>query len=92
MFARFDYDAYGNIRDEQVFATSLLDEVAAQEIVEIQPLRYAGYAWDSETKLYYCSQRYYDPSTATFISKDPIKSDGELSAYGYCAGDPINAV
>ncbi|MCL2492064.1 MAG: hypothetical protein FWE87_04865, partial [Coriobacteriia bacterium] len=40
-FARFDYDAYGNIRAEQVFATSLIDEVAAQEIVEIQPLRYA---------------------------------------------------
>ena len=88
-FARFDYDAYGNIRNQQIFDTELIDEVLAQSIVDTQPLRYAGYVWDSETSLYYCSQRYYDPTIAAFISKDPIKADGELSAYSYCAGDPI---
>ena len=92
VFARIDYDAYGNIRSEQVFSTALINRNMAAAIKALQPLRYAGYVWDSETGLYYCSQRYYDPSTAAFISKDPIKSGGEKSAYGYCAGDPVNGV
>jgi len=58
----------------------------------LQPLRYAGYVWDSEIGLYYVSQRYYDPTVGAFISKDPIKADGELSAYVYCAGDPIGRI
>gem|GEM_PF-6139931 len=88
-FARFDYDAYGTIRNQQIIDTELIDEELAQSIVDTQPLRYAGYVWDPEASLYYCSQRYYDPTIAAFISKDPIKADGELSAYSYYAGDPI---
>ena len=89
-FARFSYDAYGNIRSEQTFATGLITLVQAQAISEIQPLRYAGYVFDSETRLYYCSERYYDPSVGAFISKDPAKAGGEKSAYGYCGGEPID--
>ena len=91
-FARYDYDAYGNITSSQTFATALISLVQAQAISEIQPLRYAGYVFDSETRLYYCSQRYYDPSVGAFISKDPAKAGGEKSAYGYCGGEPINWV
>ena len=91
-FARFDYDAYGKIRAEEVFATILIDEETAQAITDLQPLRYAGYVWDSEISLYYCSQRYYDPTIGAFISKDPIKADGEMSFYAYCLGEPINNV
>jgi len=91
-FARFSYDAYGNIRSEQTFATALISASLAVQITAAQPLRYAGYVWDAETGLYYCSARYYDPSVAAFISKDPIKAGGEKSAYGYCAGDPVNGV
>jgi hypothetical protein len=35
------------------------------------------------------SQRYYDPATASFITKDPAKADAEESAYQYCGGDPV---
>ena len=91
-FARFDYDAHGNIRAEEVFETDLIDEETARIITDLQPLRYAGYVWDSEIQLYYCSQRYYDPTIGAFISKDPIKADGELSFYAYCTGDPINRI
>ena len=91
-FARYDYDAYGNIRAEDIFATALITEELAQTIATLQPLRYAGYVWDSEIGLYYCSQRYYDPTIGAFISKDPIKADGELSAYAYCAGDPVGRI
>ena len=91
-FARYDYDAYGNITSEQTFATSLLSFSQAQAISAAQPLRYAGYVWDAETKLYYCSARYYDPGTASFISRDPAKADGEKSPYMYCAGEPVGSV
>ncbi|MCL2024885.1 MAG: DNRLRE domain-containing protein [Coriobacteriia bacterium] len=91
-FARYDYDAYGNIRTEEVMGTTLIAEELAQVIADLQPLRYAGYVWDAEAGLYYCSQRYYDPTIAAFISKDPIKADGELSAYAYCVSEPINNV
>jgi len=55
-------------------------------------LRYAGYCYDDFSGLYYCSQRYYDPATAQFITKDPAKADGEESAYQYCGGDPVGKV
>lgn len=42
--------------------------------------------------MYYCSQRYYDPHTLSFISKDPARADGEKSAYLYCGGEPIGNV
>jgi len=91
-FARYDYDAYGNITSDQEFATSLITLALAQQISAIQPLRYAGYVFDAETGYYYCSQRYYDPTTASFISRDPAKADGEKSPYMYCAGEPVNSI
>jgi len=91
-FARYDYDAYGNITSSQTFATALITLEQAQAISAVQPLRYAGYVWDAETGLYYCSQRYYDPSTMSFISRDPAKADGEKSPYLYCAGEPVGGV
>ena len=33
-----------------------------------------------------------DPATASFITKDPAKADGEESAYQYCGGDPVGKV
>ena len=90
-FARYDYDAYGNVTSSQTFATTLISAALAQTISELQPLRYAGYLFDSETGLYYCSQRYYDPATASFISRDPAKADGEKSLYMYCGGEPVGS-
>jgi RHS repeat-associated protein len=58
-------------------------------IASRQPLRYASYTFDEQSGLYYCSQRYYDPAVAAFISKDPARADGEESAYQYCGGDPV---
>ncbi|MCL2332888.1 MAG: DNRLRE domain-containing protein [Actinomycetia bacterium] len=92
VFARYDYNAYGGITLSQVFATSQVTLDLAQRISNLQPLRYAGYVWDAESGLYYCSARYYDPGTASFISRDPAKADGEKSPYLYCAGEPVGGV
>ncbi|GAB4290117.1 MAG: hypothetical protein Kow0067_16350 [Coriobacteriia bacterium] len=55
-------------------------------------LRYAGCCYDEPSGLYYLSQRYYDPETMCFLSKDPARADGEQSAYQYCGGDPVGKV
>jgi RHS repeat-associated protein len=88
-FAFYAYDAYGNPTVTSSAATGGVSATTASRIATRQPLRYAGYSWDAYSKLYYCSQRYYDPSVAAFISKDPARADGEESAYQYCAGEPV---
>jgi RHS repeat-associated protein len=87
--AGWTYDSYGSPLASTVQTYGLLPQAVAQKIAAIQPLRYAGYAYDEFSGLYYCSQRYYDPATMQFISRDPALSDAEESAYQYCAGDPI---
>ena len=54
-------------------------------------LRYAGYVYDSESGLYYCTARYYDPATRQWTTADSAKADGEESAYQYCGGDPVGS-
>jgi RHS repeat-associated protein len=95
-FAAYRYDAWGNPLGAGSYATgiwtqstALIDVTLAGEIAERQILRYAGYAYDAESGLYYCSARYYDPATRQFTTKDEVKADGEESAYQYCSGDPV---
>lgn len=80
------YMPYGALR------VSGSDGAAAGQVNDVIKLRFAGYTFDEESGLYYCSQRYYDPVTCQWTTKDPAKADGEESAYQYCGSDPINAV
>ncbi len=91
-FAYYRYDPWGNQVASGTKSTALISTTLAARIAAVQPLRYAGYAYDSWSGLYYCSQRYYDPSTRQFITKDPAEADGEESAYQYCKGDPVGQV
>ncbi|MHB0979948.1 MAG: DNRLRE domain-containing protein [Thermoleophilia bacterium] len=98
-FAAYRYDVWGNPQGAGNLATgvwsqstSLIDSTLAAAITTRQPLRYAGYAYDQESNLYYLSARYYDPATRQFTSKDPAKADGEESAYQYAGGDPVGRV
>ncbi len=88
-FAFYAHDAYGNPTTTLSRAVTGISAGLAAAIAERNILRYAGYAYDAHSGLYYCSQRYYDPATASFITKDPAKADGEESAYQYCGGDPV---
>jgi RHS repeat-associated protein len=91
-FAAYQYDAWGApILEGRLAAraTSSITASLAAEIARAQPLRYASYCYDDHSGLYYVSQRYYDPSTMQFISKDPAEADGEGSPYQYCAGNPV---
>ena len=81
--ASYQYDPYGNI----ISATGAL--------AEINPLRYRGYIYDSETGLYYVSNRYYDPEIGRWINLDNQIAGvgGELLGYNmfaYCMNNPVN--
>ena len=47
----------------------------------LNPLRYRGYYYDSETGFYYVSSRYYDPEIGRFINADDAEY---LGADGRC--------
>ncbi|MED4941122.1 DNRLRE domain-containing protein, partial [Heyndrickxia coagulans] len=55
----YTYDAYGNVLTE------------TGEIAKYNPIRYAGYYYDAETKDYYLKARYYNPANGTFLAMDP---------------------
>src|SRR5205823_3247445 len=54
------------------------------------PLMYSGQYLDSESGLYYLRARYYDPTTAQFLTVDPAVAKTR-SPYAYVAGNPLNA-
>lgn len=63
----------------------------------MNPLRYRGYYYDTETGYYYLQSRYYDPSICRFINSDIPEIAGMskgISAgtnlFAYCNNKPIN--
>ena len=82
----YTYDAWGKL-------ISITGEKASTLGV-INPLRYRGYYYDSETGLYYLQSRYYDPEVGRFISADGEISGvgGEILGYNmfaYCMNNPV---
>ena len=74
--ATYEYDAWGNVS-------------SSGRLAEINPLRYRGYYYDSETGFYYLQSRYYDPANRRFINADIYASTDSNNAltcnmYSYC--------
>jgi RHS repeat-associated protein len=80
--ASYSYDPWGKVLS-----------VSEDAAVAGQPLGYAGYYYDKETKLYYLQARYYDPETARFISRDPDPGDLDnpvsQNGYTYANNNPV---
>ena len=88
---RYVYDAWGN---HAVLGTDGNDISDANHIGILNPFRYRGYYYDTETGLYYLKTRYYDPETGRFITIDGIEYlDPEtingLNLYAYCGNNPV---
>ncbi|MGO5166250.1 RHS repeat domain-containing protein, partial [Candidatus Paralachnospira sp. LCP21S3_H12] len=66
----------------------------ADSIGAINPLRYRGYYYDSESGLYYLNSRYYDPETGRFLNADSYISTGQgilgHNMFTYCLNNPVN--
>ena len=86
--ATYTYDAWGKI-----VKINDLDPnaVAETSIAKINPFRYRGYYYDTETSLYYLNSRYYDPDTGRFISADGQLNEGVLgyNMFAYCENNPV---
>lgn len=81
----YSYDAFGNV--------TIITDI--DDIATINPFRYRGYYYDSDTGLYYLNYRYYDPKLGRFISPDDASyintnNVNGLNIYAYCGNDPIN--
>ena len=86
----YTYDEWGN-----PIHTVTCDNIDEQKkIAEINPLRYRGYYYDTETGYYYLQSRYYNPEWGRFLSPDSfsyIDNSTQLgcNAYIYCANNPV---
>ena len=50
---------------------------ATGTMASINPLRYRGYYYDTESGLYYLKSRYYDPNICRFVNADSFVSTGQ---------------
>ncbi|MCU0685926.1 MAG: YwqJ-related putative deaminase [Polyangiaceae bacterium] len=79
-------DAAGTV--EEVFETEAYGRVTAGNASA--PLsRFPGHWYDPETGLHYNRWRYFDPSSATYLSPEPLGLEGGLERYGYVSGRPL---
>jgi len=82
----YTYDAWGN-----VLTTT---GSSAGSLGKYNPLRYRGYVYDTETKLYYLQSRYYNPEWGRFINADAFAATGQgllgNNMFAYCNNNPVN--
>lgn len=88
---KYTYDAWGNNVVSDTIGAIITDK---NHIGNLNPFRYRGYYYDTETKLYYLKTRYYDPETGRFISQDYIEYIAPdiingLNLYAYCVNNPV---
>ena len=90
----YTYDAWGNPY-EPVYCYNSGVSAADRANVELNPFRYRGYYYDSETGFYYVSSRYYDPEIGRWINADSVIAEvgGSVQGYNlfaYCFNNPVN--
>ena len=84
-----EYSAWGKVTENATSADT-------QNITETNPIRYRGYYYDTETRLYYVNSRYYDPAVKRMLNAD----DDSLSTatpqgltdknyFTYCDNNPV---
>jgi len=81
--ASYEYDTWGNI-----ISTTDTSPIG---IAELNPIRYRGYYYDSETELYYLQSRYYDSQIGRFLNADGYVSTGQdilgYNMFVYCGNN-----
>ena len=87
--AEYAYDAWGRM----LSVTGTLADIVGR----LNPMRYRGYYYDSETGYYYLQSRYYDPEIGRFINADASHilqlakdQSGGMNLFAYCFNDPVN--
>ena len=70
LFATYDYDAWGKVLRVSDANGNLI--TSTTNFANINPFRYRGYYYDTDSELYYLQSRYYDPTTGRFVNADSI--------------------
>lgn len=82
--ASYTYDAWGK------------ENSRSGSMANINPIRYRGYYYDTETGFYYLQSRYYDPMLGRFINSDSYASTGQgflgCNMFAYCNNNPVNGL
>ena len=84
--ASYTYNAWGE---------HTVTNYTSANIGNINPFRYRGYYYDTETGFYYLNARYYDPQIKRFINADSISYLGfgeelqSFNLYSYYGNTPV---
>uniref|UniRef100_UPI002593C633 RHS repeat domain-containing protein n=1 Tax=uncultured Psychrobacter sp. TaxID=259303 RepID=UPI002593C633 len=76
-----DYEAWGNTA-KVIYSESELEELKVSK-EHLQPIRFQGQHFDTETGLHYNRFRYYDPDMGMFTTRDPIGLRGGDNVFAY---------
>ena len=85
--AEYTYDPWGKLLS--------VTDTSGTNIGAINPLRYRGYYYDTETGFYFLQSRYYDPTVGRFINADKgfdTRSIAGYNLFAYCLNDPVSFV
>jgi RHS repeat-associated protein len=74
--AEFDYDAFGNGRNNKEWNT----------------YRFSSKEFEDHAGLYYFGARYYDPETGRWLTPDPLGFIDGPNKYLYVANNPVNFI
>ena len=76
LYASFEHTPYG-----EIYATT----GAASSIDR----RFTGHTWDPAAYLYYAPYRYYSPSAARWMTRDPVGLAAGLNLFAFVRGNPV---
>ncbi len=81
----YKYDTWGKV----IAVTGSLGSTLGR----LNPFRYRGYVYDTETSFYYLTTRYYDPEVCRFINADGYVTTGYtitgFNMFAYCLNNPV---
>ena len=93
IIARYIYGPWGTV---DAVTDNFGNDISgdASNIANINPIRYRGYYYDTETGFYYLNSRYYDPEICRFINADAaIGQIGNVQGtnmFAYCFNNPVS--
>ena len=90
VLATYVYDAWGNVTETVELADG------GNAIANLNPLRYRGYYFDTDTGYYYLNARYYNAEWGRMISPDNADvvtitpmAFTDKNLYAYCDNNPV---
>ena len=92
--ATYEYDAWGKVLS--VKNNNGVEITSSEHTGIINPFRYRGYYYDTETELYYLNSRYYNPTWGRFLNlDDTICANMDIlsnNLYLYTSNNPIGNI